>query len=137
MQFLLLLNNLLLQTADLLFEVFNLTLLFTVRMQLCVEFKTEEDSILTSQMHLSVVILKGHKILGRTALILIGVTPLHVTLEEKGIEEGLTTAWTLNGEKNEIFYILIFLFIKRNHSQNMQKTKQMMSGASFLFDFTV
>lgn len=127
MQFLLLLNNLLLQTADLLFEAFDLTFLFAIWTQFCVEFKTEGHSIL----YYHCIFLLCHqseisKSLWRTGLKLIRVTPLHVTLEEEGIEEGFIAAWTLNG-KHEIIYNCIFQY--RSKSQNKKTCKQSHSSS--------
>lgn len=130
MQFLLLLNNLLLQTADLLFEVFNLTFLFTVWTQFCVEFKTEIQYLYYCCIFLLCHQSQISKSLWRTGLKVIRVTSLHVTLEEEGIEEGFIAAWTLNGKEMESF-ISLCIFQYRSKSQNKKKIcKQSHSSGS-------
>lgn len=67
------------------------------------------------------------KSLWRTGLKLIRMTPLHVTLEEEGIEEGFIAAWTLNGKQMKSFIILC-LFQYRSKSQNKKTCKQVHSS---------
>lgn len=139
MQFLLLLNNLLLQTADLLFEVFNLTFLFTVWTQFCVEFKTEIQYLYYCCIFLLCHQSQISKSLWRTGLKVIRVTPLHVTLEEEGIEEGFIAAWTLNGKEIKSF-ISLCIFQYRSKSQNkknMQAISQFRFWVYSLFKFAV
>lgn len=77
--------------------------------------------------------LKSAKV-WHTGLKLIRVTPLHVTLEEEGIEEGFIAAWALN--RKQMKWVITVHFSK---PQNKKTCKQSLFRfwLYYLFKFTV